>query len=92
MARVRWRGGGSDTYAADRVGTVGPNRVPRLAPMYCTEYRGWRLWYRTEYRKTRQYQYRRTEPRYKTTSAAIPTVYCIKGYPTLLLGQFDCRD
>jgi hypothetical protein len=52
MARVRWRGGGSDTYAADRVGTVGPNRVPRLAPMYCTEYRGWRLWYRTEYRKT----------------------------------------
>ena len=50
-------------HAADRVGTVGPNRVPRLA----------RLWYRTEYRKTGQYQYRRTEPRYKTTSAAIPT-------------------
>jgi len=60
-------------HAADRVGTVGPNRVPRLAPMYRTEYRGWRLWYRTEYRKTGQYQYRRTEPRYKTTSAAIPT-------------------
>jgi hypothetical protein len=51
-------------HAADRVGT---------APMYRTEYRGWRLWYRTEYRKTGQYQYRRTEPRYKTTSAAIPT-------------------
>ena len=60
-------------HAADRVGTVGPNRVPRLAPMYRTEDRTEVGVYKTEYRKTRQHQYRRTEPRYKMTSAAIPT-------------------